>query len=102
MMEVAKAGHNRGSLYKALKPGAHPRFQTVQAVVPARGVKLSVSARAADAGNEARVTYKEAIESEMIRAREQMSTLVPDQGALVGADKSTTARPAKLRLAESR
>jgi probable addiction module antidote protein len=46
MMEVAKAaGLNRESLYKALKPGAHPRFETVQAVLRALGVKLSVTAR---------------------------------------------------------
>jgi probable addiction module antidote protein/putative addiction module killer protein len=93
MMEVAKAaGLNRESLYKALKPGAHPRFETVQAVLRALGVKLSVSARAADAGDEARLTYKEAIETEMIRAGEQMSAVVRDQVALMGADKSSTAQ----------
>ncbi len=47
MMNVAKAaGLNRESLYKALRPGAHPRFETVQAVLRALGVKLAVSARA--------------------------------------------------------
>ena len=51
MMEVAKAaGLNRESLYKALKPGAHPRFETVQAVLRALGVKLAMSARASQAG----------------------------------------------------
>jgi probable addiction module antidote protein len=46
MMQVAKAtGLNRESLYKALKPGAHPRFETVQAVLRALGVKLSMAAR---------------------------------------------------------
>jgi len=50
MMEVAKAaGLNRESLYKALKPGAHPRFETVQAVLRALGVKLAMSARAGEA-----------------------------------------------------
>ena len=58
MMEVAKAaGLNRESLYKALKPGAHPRFETVQAVLRALGVKLTMSARAGetrdDGGDEA-------------------------------------------------
>jgi probable addiction module antidote protein len=44
MMDVAKAaGLNRESLYKALRPGAHPRFETVQAVLHALGVKLRVS-----------------------------------------------------------
>jgi probable addiction module antidote protein len=52
MMQVAKdAGLSRESLYKALKPGAHPRFETVQAVLRALGVKLSMAAR-----NEAALT----------------------------------------------
>src|SRR6185312_14127916 len=47
MMQVARAaGLNRESLYKALKPGAHPRFETVQAVLRALGVKLAMSAGA--------------------------------------------------------
>lgn len=47
MMEVAKAaGLNRESLYKALRPGAHPRFATVQALLRALGVRLAVSAEA--------------------------------------------------------
>ena len=46
MMQVAKdAGLSRVSLYRALKVGAHPRFETVRAVLRALGVKLSVSAR---------------------------------------------------------
>ena len=50
MMQVAKtAGLNRENLYKALKPGAHPRFETVQAVLRALGVKLAMSARAGKA-----------------------------------------------------
>jgi probable addiction module antidote protein len=50
MMEVAKAaGLNRESLYKALRPGAHPRFETVQAVMRALGVKLAMSARGGEA-----------------------------------------------------
>jgi probable addiction module antidote protein len=93
MMEVAKAaGLNRESLYKALKPGAHPRFETVQAVLRALGVKLSVSARAADAGDEARLAYREAVETEIFRAGEQLSALVRDQVALTDADKSVLAQ----------
>jgi probable addiction module antidote protein len=46
MMQVAQdAGLSRESLYKAMRPGAHPRFETIQAVLRALGVKLSVSAR---------------------------------------------------------
>ncbi len=40
---VAKsAGLGRESLYKALKPGAHPRFDTVRKLLTALGVKLDV------------------------------------------------------------
>jgi probable addiction module antidote protein len=46
MMQVAKdEGLSRVSLYRALKIGAHPRFETVQAVLRALGVKLAVAAR---------------------------------------------------------
>lgn len=45
MNEVATAaGLGRESLYKALRPGAHPRFDTVQRVCAALGVKLTISA----------------------------------------------------------
>jgi probable addiction module antidote protein len=43
MKQVAEAaGLGRESLYKALAPGAHPRFQTVQAVLRALNVSLTV------------------------------------------------------------
>ncbi len=43
---VAKsAGLGRESLYKALKPGAHPRFDTVRKLLTALGVKLDVVSR---------------------------------------------------------
>lgn len=42
MAEVAKeAGLGRESLYKALSPGAKPRFETVLKVARALGVRLS-------------------------------------------------------------
>jgi len=42
MAQVAKdAGLGRESLYKALAPGAKPRFDTVLKVARALGVKLS-------------------------------------------------------------
>lgn len=45
MTQVAKdAGLAREALYKALRPGAQPRFDTVQRVCAALGVKLSVTA----------------------------------------------------------
>lgn len=45
MTQVAKdAGLGRESLYKALSPGAHPRFETVSAVLRALNVRLAVVA----------------------------------------------------------
>ncbi len=41
MSEIAKAsGITREALYKALRPDAHPRFETVNRVCAALGVKL--------------------------------------------------------------
>lgn len=41
MTEIAKAaGLSRESLYKALRPNSHPRFETVMKVCQALGVKL--------------------------------------------------------------
>jgi len=43
MAHVAKdAGLGRESLYKALTPGARPRFDTVMQVARALGIRLSV------------------------------------------------------------
>ena len=45
MTQVARdAGLGRESLYKALAPGAKPRFETVMRVVRALGVKFTVQA----------------------------------------------------------
>lgn len=42
MAEIAKqTGLGRESLYKALRKGAHPRFETIKAVLDALGFKLS-------------------------------------------------------------
>lgn len=41
MSDIAKAsGITREALYKALRPGAHPRFDTIRSVCAALGVKL--------------------------------------------------------------
>ena len=41
--QIAKdAGLGRESLYKTLKVGAHPRFETINAVLHALGVKFQV------------------------------------------------------------
>ncbi len=43
MAQIAReTGLGRESLYKALSSGAHPRYDTVKAVLGALGVKLSV------------------------------------------------------------
>lgn len=43
MTEVARAsGLTREALYKALRPGAHPRFDTISRVCAALGVQLTV------------------------------------------------------------
>ena len=45
MAEIAKkTGLDRESLYKALRPGAHPRYETVKAVLKAIGVELTFKA----------------------------------------------------------
>jgi probable addiction module antidote protein len=42
MAQIARdSGLGRESLYKALSAGAHPRFETVTAVLKALGVKLT-------------------------------------------------------------
>jgi probable addiction module antidote protein len=41
---AASAGLGRESLYKALKPGAQPRFDTVRRLLEALGVRLDVTA----------------------------------------------------------
>ena len=45
MTQVAQAaGLSREALYKALRPDAHPRFDTIQKVCLALGVKLPATA----------------------------------------------------------
>lgn len=79
MMEVARAaGLNRESLYKALKPGAHPRFETVQAVLRALGVKVTLSARASPA----REKQADDVAAEALSALESM--IMQDQAFLAG------------------
>ena len=44
MAQIARdTGLGRESLYKALGAGAHPRYETIKAVLGALGVKLSVT-----------------------------------------------------------
>lgn len=47
MAQIAKdSGLGRESLYKALSAGAHPRYETISAVLRAVGVKIAVSPHA--------------------------------------------------------
>ena len=49
MAQIAKdAGLGRESLYKALSAGAHPRYETINAVLHALGVKFAIVAGATD------------------------------------------------------
>jgi len=49
MAQIAKdAGLGRESLYKALSAGAHPRYETIKAVLNALGVKFAVVSTAND------------------------------------------------------
>lgn len=49
MAQIAKdAGLGRESLYKALSSGAHPRYETIKAVLHALGVKFAVVTAADD------------------------------------------------------
>lgn len=49
MARIAReSGLGRESLYKALGAGAHPRYETVSAVLRALGVKLAVIANPSD------------------------------------------------------
>ncbi len=46
MAQIARdAGLGRESLYKALNVGAHPRYETISAVLHAIGVKITVAPR---------------------------------------------------------
>ncbi len=45
---AAKAGVGRESLYKTLRPGAQPRFDTVRRLLAALDVKLDVSSTGKD------------------------------------------------------
>jgi probable addiction module antidote protein len=48
MTDVARAaGLTRASLYKALAPGANPKFSTIMKVLDALGIKLQVKSHAA-------------------------------------------------------
>ena len=45
MAQIAKgSGLGRESLYKAMSAGAHPRFETINSVLRALGVKIAVVA----------------------------------------------------------
>lgn len=47
MTEIAKAsGLSRESLYKAVRPGSKPQFETVDRIVHALGLKLTVTSAA--------------------------------------------------------
>lgn len=86
MSEVAEAaGLGRESLYKALRPDAQPRFDTVQKVMVALGVRLNVCAPVAKTGKTVTVKkYK--------RARSGESLVVKAATKKAPTPRSKTAR----------
>ena len=56
---AANAGLGRESLYKTLRPGAQPRFDTVRRLLNALGVKLDVSAAAMPNGRQETAMWHE-------------------------------------------
>ncbi|MFA6618311.1 MAG: addiction module antidote protein [Candidatus Neomarinimicrobiota bacterium] len=53
-----KSGLGRESMYKALKPDAKPRFETILKIIQAMGFRLSVQAQSPKAVAEAEKEYK--------------------------------------------
>jgi len=46
MAQIAKdSGLSRESLYKSLREGSHPRYETIQKILSALGVTLTVTAK---------------------------------------------------------
>ena len=69
MAQVAKAaGLGRESLYKALAPGSHPRFSTVQAVLRALNVNLSLHVSTGRLSKAHRKTTAKAVEMDVVAA----------------------------------
>ena len=78
MTQVARdAGLGRESLYKALAPGSHPRFETINAILRALGVSIVAQAPVRNsAGQDNR----------------------PEDGARVRRKKSKQAEPARSQM----
>ena len=59
MSKIAeKSGLGRESMYKALKPDAKPRFETIMKIIQAMGFTLSIEAPASQAIAEKKRKYK--------------------------------------------
>jgi probable addiction module antidote protein len=70
MASVAEAaGLGRESLYKALAPGSHPRFETIQAVLRALNVDLRITKKAAPLAVKKRKPREDALASRAAQRR---------------------------------
>ena len=89
MAHVAEAaGLGRESLYKALAPGAHPRFETIVAVLGALGVKVTV--RGATRVGPARVGPKRTGAKRTALKRTSLKQSAPKRTSLKRAGPSKT------------
>ena len=102
MKQVAEAaGLGRESLYKTLAPGAQPRFRTVQAVLRALNVRLSlhapVSTKLAKAHR--KTTAEERIGQETKRLKRRPDTITPPDIARMAAKKRKAKKASAKRPA---
>jgi probable addiction module antidote protein len=101
---IAEAsGLGRESLYKALRPDAHPRFDTVRRVLEAMGIRLSFSAqavrtRSSHAVNETRGRYAAATAKRASRTH----AAAPAKKPGAAAARSTTKSAAKSAASRSK
>src|ERR1700721_1940414 len=95
MTHVAKAaGLSRESLYKTLAPGAHPRFETIRAVLRALNVNLSLHVSTGQLPKAHRKTTAKASKKEMV---ERITTAKKDAIKQARAQSAKPATPAKRR-----
>jgi probable addiction module antidote protein len=103
MTHVAKAaGLGRESLYKALAPGAHPRFQTIQAVLRALNVTLSLHAPVAPklAKAHRKTTAEERIGQQTKRLKRRPDAITPPARSSMFPDTLGLKVAAKKRKAK--
>ena len=97
MANVAQAaGLGRESLYKTLAPGARPRFHTVQAILRALNVRLSLQAPSA-ALKSTKLAAKAARGATKAAAKRALKSTKLAAKAARGATKAAAKRPAPAK-----